>query len=197
MKPSQLQKAATEALLLSAEVKGCFAERAAADVARAAEIVAAALSQGKKVLLCGNGGSAADAQHIAGELVGRFKRERRGFAAIALTTDTSVLTCVANDYSFEDVFARQVEALGAEGDVLIAYSTSGNSRNVLRAIEKGTSLGMKVVGLTGQSGGAMLERCEVCIRAPSDETPLAQECHAAAGHVICALVEDLLCKDEA
>ncbi len=197
MKPSQLQKAAAEALLLSAEVKGRFAERAAADVARAAEIVAAALSQGKKVLLCGNGGSAADAQHIAGELVGRFKRERRGFAAIALTTDTSVLTCVANDYSFEDVFARQVEALGTEGDVLLAYSTSGNSRNVLRAIEKARSLGMNVVGLTGQSGGAMPERCDVCIRAPSDQTPLAQECHAAAGHVICALVEDLLCKDHA
>lgn len=195
MKPSELQKAATEALLVSAEVKGCFAERAAADVAQGAAMVAGALSHGKKVLLCGNGGSAADAQHIAGELVGRFERERLPFAAIALTTDTSVLTCVANDYGFEDVFARQVQALGAEGDVLLAYSTSGNSRNVLRAIEKARTMGMKVVGLTGQSGGAMLERCDVCIRASSDETPLTQECHAAAGHVICALVEALLCED--
>jgi len=196
MKPSELEKAAKEALLISAEVKGCFAERAAPDVAQAARLVADALSGGGKVLLCGNGGSAADAQHIAGELVGRFRRERAPFPAIALTTDTSVLTCVANDYGFEDVFARQVEALGREGDVLIAYSTSGNSRNVLRAIEKAKTIGMKIVGMTGQSGGAMLERCDVCIRAPSDETPLTQECHAAAGHILCALVEDLLCNDQ-
>jgi len=178
----------------SAQVKACFAERAAPDVAQAARLVAECLERGGKVLLCGNGGSAADAQHIAGELVGRFKLERPAFHAVALTTDTSILTAVANDYGFDEVFARQVEGLGAPGDVLLGYSTSGNSANVLQAIAKAKAIGMHVVGLTGSGGGAMAQRCDVCIKAPCDDTPTVQECHAAAGHAICGLVEQMLCE---
>jgi len=182
-----------DAMLDSADAKQCFAERAAPDVAQAAQLVADCLRCGHKVLLCGNGGSAAEAQHIAGELVGRFRRERRAFAAIALTTDTSILTAIANDYAFEQVFARQVEALGAAGDLLLAYSTSGNSPNVLKAIEAARGRGMKVVGFTGSNGGAMAAACDVCIKAPAEDTPTVQECHTTAGHTICRFVEELLC----
>jgi len=190
---SELAQRVREAVLASAEAKRRFAEQAAGDIAAAVEVVAACLRAGGKVLLCGNGGSAADAQHVAGELVGRFKRERRAFCAVALSTDTSVITAVANDYGFDSVFARQVEGLGREGDVLVAYSTSGNSPNVLAAIEAARRLGMRVVGLTGATGGAMAGRCDVCISAPSDDTPTVQECHAAAGHAICRFVEEILC----
>ena len=183
---------ARDAILLSAAVKKRFADEAAADVARAVELVVEALRGGGKVLLCGNGGSAADAQHIAGELVGRFKLERPAFCAVALTTDTSVMTCIANDYGFDEIFARQVQGLGAEGDVLLAYSTSGNSPNVLKAIQTASSLGMRTVGLTGATGGAMAPLCDVCIKAPSTDTPTVQECHAAAGHTICLLAEQIL-----
>jgi len=193
---SDLAAQARDAIIVSAEVKRCFAERAAADIARAAELVAECLRSGGKVLLCGNGGSAAEAQHIAGELVGRFKLERPAFHAVALTTDTSILTAVANDYGFDEIFARQVQGLGAAGDVLMAYSTSGNSANVLKAIEVARGRDMKVVGFTGASGGAMADRCDVCIKAPSDDTPVVQECHTVAGHTICRLVEQLLCRGD-
>ena len=176
----------------SADAMRRFANEAAADVARAVELVVEALRGGGKVLLCGNGGSAADAQHIAGELVGRFKLERPAFCAVALTTDTSVMTSIANDYGFDEIFARQVQGLGAEGDVLLAYSTSGNSPNVLKAIQTASSLGMRTVGLTGATGGAMAPLCDVCIKAPSTDTPTIQECHAAAGHTICLLAEQIL-----
>lgn len=189
-----LVAAARDAIVASAEVKRQFADEAAGAIARAARLVAECLDRGGKVLLCGNGGSAADAQHIAGELVGRFKLERPAFHAIALTTDTSVLTSIANDYGFDEVFARQVGGLGAEGDVLLAYSTSGNSPNVLRAIEVAKPLGMKIVGLTGQGGGQMAGACDLLIAAPSTDTPIVQECHAAAGHTLCLLVERLLCQ---
>ena len=194
--PGDLADQARDAILASADAKRRFAESAAADVGRAAATVAQCLHAGGKVLLCGNGGSAADAQHIAGELVGRFKLERPAFHAVALTTDTSVLTSIANDYGFDAVFARQVGGLGAEGDVLMAYSTSGNSPNVLRAIEAAQALGMTAVGLTGSSGGRMAGLCDICIRVPSDDTPTVQECHAAAGHTICLLAEQLLCRGE-
>ena len=184
-----------EAIAASAEAKRQFAEAAAADIAEAVQIVAECLRNGGKVLLCGNGGSAADAQHIAGELVGRFKLERPAYHAVALTTDTSILTAVANDYGFDQVFARQVEGLGRQGDVLIGYSTSGNSANVVKAIEKAKAIGMKAIGLTGQGGGAMAPLCDVCIKAPSTDTPIVQECHAAAGHTLCALVEQILCQE--
>ncbi|HUT34790.1 MAG TPA: D-sedoheptulose 7-phosphate isomerase [Planctomycetota bacterium] len=190
---NELAERVRRAVLDSADAKQCFAHRAAPEIARAVELVAACLRAGCKVLLCGNGGSAADAQHIAGELVGRFKRERPAFAAVALTTDTSILTAIANDYGFDAVFARQVEGLGREGDVLLAYSTSGNSPNVLRAIEAAKARGMKVVGFTGAGGGAIAALCDVCIRAPAEDTPTVQECHATAGHTICRFVEEMLC----
>ena len=190
---SELVQRVREAVLASADAKRRFAEEASADIARVVEIVAACLRAGGKVLLCGNGGSAADAQHIAGELVGRFKRERPAFHAVALTTDTSVMTAVANDYGFEMIFARQVEGLGRQGDVLLAYSTSGNSTNVLRAIGVAKGLAMHVVGFTGANGGAMAALCDVCIKAPCPDAPTVQECHAAAGHTICRLVEEVLC----
>jgi D-sedoheptulose 7-phosphate isomerase len=181
------------AILDSAEAKRCFAERAAADIAQAVQVVVECLRKAGKVLLCGNGGSAAEAQHIAAELVGRFKLERPAFAAIALTTNTSILTAIGNDYSFDDIFARQVGALGAAGDVLFAYSTSGTSKNVVRAIQAAEIVGMKIVGFTGAGGGSMASLCDVCIKGPSDDTPTIQECHTAAGHTICRLVEQMLC----
>jgi D-sedoheptulose 7-phosphate isomerase len=185
---------ARSAILQSADVKRRFAEQAATDIAMAAKITAIALHGGHKVLLCGNGGSAAEAQHIAAELVGRFKLERPAFAAIALTTNSSILTAIANDYSFDDVFARAVQGLGAPGDVLFAYSTSGNSPNVLKAIEAAKTLGISTIGFTGSSGGRMAALCDLCIKVPSDDTPTVQECHTAAGHTICRLVERLLCQ---
>ncbi|MBM4032186.1 MAG: SIS domain-containing protein [Planctomycetes bacterium] len=181
-----------EAILGAANAKLRLAELAAGDIAQAAAIVAECLRGGRKVLLCGNGGSAAEAQHIAAELVGRFRLERPALPAIALTTNTSILTAIGNDYGFDDVFARQVGALGAPGDVLFAYSTSGTSKNVLRAIQAAKTAGMKTVGFTGQGGGSMAHQCDVCIQAPSNDTPTVQECHTAAGHTICRLVEEML-----
>lgn len=163
------------------------------EIAQAASLVSEALAQGGKVLLCGNGGSAADAQHIAAELVGRFLRERRPLAAEALTINTSVLTAIGNDYSFEEVFARQVGALGRTGDVLIAISTSGNSPNVLRAAQVATQNKLKVIGLTGLKGGELKDICTLCLKAPSEITARIQEMHILVGHIICQLVEDELC----
>ena len=147
------------------------------------------LRDGGKLLFCGNGGSAADAQHWAGELVSRFYYDRPGLAAIALTTDSSILTAIGNDYGYDYTFARQVEALGRGGDVLIAISTSGNSPNVLRAAEAAKSRGMRVIGFTGRSGGQLSPLCDTCFRIPSDETPRIQEGHEFLGHLLCALIE--------
>jgi D-sedoheptulose 7-phosphate isomerase len=147
------------------------------------------LRGGGKILLAGNGGSAADAQHIAAELVSRFAVERQGLAAIALTTDTSILTAIGNDYNFDRVFARQVEALGHTGDVFIGYSTSGKSSNVLRAFEAARAKGVICVGLTGNRGGAMREACDHLLEVPSDATPKIQEGHLVLGHIICGLIE--------
>jgi len=153
------------------------------------ELSVQALKSGNKLLFAGNGGSAADAQHWAGELVSRFYFDRPGLPAIALTTDTSILTAIGNDYGYDYVFARQVEALGQAGDVLFAISTSGNSKNIVRAIDAARTKGLKVVGFTGQGGGAMAALCDVCFRVPSPETPRIQEGHEALGHLICALIE--------
>jgi D-sedoheptulose 7-phosphate isomerase len=152
----------------------------------------AAYRNGGKILAAGNGGSAADAQHLAGELVSRFYFDRPPLAAIALTTDSSILTAVGNDYGYEDVFARQVQALGRLGDVFIAISTSGNSLNVLKAIAAAKSLGLVVIGLTGRSGGNMKAMCDVCLCAPSDSTPRIQECHLLIEHSLCACIEESL-----
>ena len=156
----------------------------------AAKLCVKALKEGGKVLLCGNGGSAADAQHIAAELSGRFKKERSALAGIALTTDTSALTAIGNDYGFDKVFSRQVEALAKKGDVLIAISTSGNSANVINAIKSAQKIGCKVITLTGKDGGKMANMGDVNIIIPSNNTPRIQEMHIMVGHIICALVDE-------
>jgi len=165
----------------------------APDIARAAQAIQAALRGGGRVLLCGNGGSAADAQHIAAELVGRFARERGAWPALALNTNGAVLTALGNDYGFDKVFARQVEALGEKGDVLVALSTSGRSTNVLLACDAARSKGMYVLGLTGADGGELKSRCNLCLCVPSKSTPRVQEMHILIGHILCDLVEQALC----
>lgn len=152
----------------------------------------AAIKQGGKVLLAGNGGSAADAQHIAGEFVSRFAFDRPGLPAIALTTDTSILTAIGNDYGFERLFARQVQAHGREGDVFIGYSTSGRSPNILAALAEARARGLICVGLTGNRGGPMVELCHHLLAVPSSDTPKIQEGHLVLGHIICGLIESAL-----
>jgi phosphoheptose isomerase len=159
-------------------------------IVAAAELMRDAVLAGKKVLLCGNGGSAADAQHIAAELVGRFVIERRPLAAIALTTDTSTLTSIANDYGYEHVFSRQVEALGSPGDVLIAITTSGTSKNVVAAVTVARELGMKVIGLTGAKGAAFVASCDAGVAVPSTNTARIQENHITVGHLLCEVLDD-------
>ncbi len=150
------------------------------------------LSHKKKILICGNGGSAADAQHIAAEIVGRYKKERRGLPAIALTTDTSALTAIANDYGYKRVFDRQIEALANKGDLLIAISTSGNSKNIINAIKSAKSKGCRVVGLSGGDGGKMDDLCDINIVVPSNDTPRIQEIHILIGHIISQAIDDLI-----
>ena len=154
-----------------------------------------ALAAGRKVLLFGNGGSAADAQHIAAEWVGRYKRERKALPAIALTVNTSSITAIANDYSFERAFARQVEALGAPGDIAIGISTSGDSPNVLRGVEAARITNMITVGLTGRTGGSLRTLVDHCLQVPSDDTPRIQEAHILLGHILCEYVEDAVFED--
>lgn len=159
-------------------------------LATVAAAVKAALQAGGKVMLCGNGGSAADSQHIAAELIGRFEKERAAMAAIALTTDTSALTAIGNDYGYADVFARQVEGLGRAGDVLIGISTSGNSTNVVRALEKAAALGITTVALVGDKpNGQMQQLADHVLAAPSTNTARIQECHILMMHILCQLVE--------
>lgn len=158
-------------------------------VIECAETIVSTLRNGGKVLIAGNGGSAADAQHIAGEFVSRFNYDRPGLAAIALTTDTSILTAIGNDYGYERLFSRQVQALGREGDVFIGISTSGNSANVIAAFEEAQQLKLTTIGFTGITGGKMADMCDITLRMPSKETPKIQEGHIAIGHIICGLVE--------
>jgi D-sedoheptulose 7-phosphate isomerase len=184
-------------LARSVEVKGRFFAEHAADVARAASLVAAAFAAGGKLLICGNGGSAADAQHIAGEFVNQFLvRGRRALPALALTTDGGVLTCIANDTGFEQVFARQVEAFGVEGDVLLAITTSGNSPNVEAAAASARERGVKVIGLLGRDGGRVRASCDLALVVESDDTQRIQETHNLVGHILCDLVERILFSDE-
>ena len=159
-------------------------------LAAAAELIKSALAGGHKLLFCGNGGSAADAQHWAAEFVGRFQKERRGLPAIALTVDTSILTAVANDYGYERVFSRQVEALGQPGDVLIGVSTSGNSGNVVAAVELAKTMGLKTVGLTGFGGGKLAALADVCLVIPCKVTARVQEVHSLMGHILCELADE-------
>ena len=157
-----------------------------------ADSIVESYRSGGKLLICGNGGSAADAQHLAGELVGRFLKERQPLSCIALTTDSSVLTAVGNDYGFEDIFSRQVMAHGREGDVLLAISTSGNSANILKAVKAAKKLKMKVLALSGRDGGKLESAADVCITVPSRVCPRIQEAHITIGHIICDFVEQSL-----
>ncbi len=157
-----------------------------------AKAIADALRTGHKLLLVGNGGSAADAQHIAAEIVGRYKQERAGWAAIALTTDTSALTAIGNDYGFEQIFARQVEGLGRRGDVLVALTTSGRSPNILAALDKAREIGVTTAGFTGLKGESLRAACDHLLVAPSDDTPVIQQVHMMVLHAICDEVEQAL-----
>jgi D-sedoheptulose 7-phosphate isomerase len=157
-----------------------------------AQTLADCIAQGGTIYLCGNGGSAADCQHIAAELVGRFKRERGGYAAVALTTDTSILTAVGNDYGFESVFSRQVDALACEGDVLLCFSTSGNSANVVKAAEVAGALGVTVLAFTGRNEGALWRFADHTLCVNSTDTARIQECHILVGHILCQMVEEAL-----
>lgn len=174
----------------SIRAKEHFLAEHSATLEHVGQLLAEAIGQGHKILLFGNGGSAADAQHIAAELVNRFIVERRPLAAIALTTDTSALTSIGNDYGFDQVFAKQIEALGSAGDVAIAISTSGNSPNVLAGIEACGRIGLFVVGLTGGDGGAMREQVDFLLNVSATrETARVQECHILIGHVLCDLID--------
>lgn len=168
----------------------------AGSVAGVADVAAAALEAGAKLLFCGNGGSAADAQHLATEYVVRFRRDRRPLAAVALTTDTSLLTAASNDYGFDHVFARQVQAVGRRGDVLFLHSTSGESRNLLEAAKAARDAGLVTVALLARGGGALRHYVDHAIVVPTDETPHAQEIHLALGHAICDAVERRLQEGE-
>lgn len=159
-------------------------------VQRAARILADTVLSGGKVMLCGNGGSAADSQHIAAEFVGRFIDDREPIAALALTTDSSALTCIGNDYSYDTIFSRQVLGLGQRGDCLVGISTSGNSRNVIRAVDAAKQTGIKTVGLLGRSGGDIADMCDVSIIIPSDSTARIQEMHILIGHTLVGIVEN-------
>jgi D-sedoheptulose 7-phosphate isomerase len=178
-------------------------ERATQDAAllatarKIADVIIAALRAGNKLLVIGNGGSAADAQHIAAEIVGRYKQDRPAYAAIALTTDTSALTAIANDYGFEQVFARQIEGLGQRGDVLLALSTSGRSPNILAALRVARERGLVTVGFTGTKGEALGALCDHLLISPSDDTPVIQQIHLAVAHGICDEVEQTLMREAA
>jgi D-sedoheptulose 7-phosphate isomerase len=161
-------------------------------VANAAMQIVKSLRAGGKVLFCGNGGSAADAQHLAAEFTGRYLKERQALPALALNANSSSVTAIGNDYGYDLVFARQLEALGKEGDVAIGISTSGNSRNVLRALEVAKARSIYTVAFTGASGGAMKDVADCTIRIPSEETPRIQECHILTGHIICEIVEQVM-----
>jgi len=160
------------------------------DIQNAAELLVRTLKKGHKILLLGNGGSAADAQHIAAELTGRYKSERRGLPAIALTTDTSALTAISNDYGYERVFDRQIEALANEGDLVIGISTSGNSKNILSALTLAKKLGCNTLGMSGKDGGKMQALCHLNLVIPSEDTPRIQEMHILIGHIMCQAVDD-------
>ena len=166
-----------------------------ANARKIAAVMIAALRAGNRILLIGNGGSAADAQHIAGEIIGRYKQDRPGWAAIALTTDTSALTAIANDHGFEQVFARQIEGLGKPGDVLLAFSTSGRSPNILAALGKARECGLVTIGFTGTKGEALGSHCDYLFVSPSDDTPVVQQIHLTIAHGICDEIEQTLMRE--
>lgn len=173
----------------SIRVKQAVADQLTPQIVEAARLITEALRNGNKLILAGNGGSAADAQHIAAELVGRYLVERKAWPAISLATDTSALTALTNDYGVESVFRRQVEALGTQGDVFVGISTSGNSPNILTACQQAKSQGLTVIGWTGAKGDKLEAESDLCLKVPSTETPRIQESHIMIGHIICSLIE--------
>ncbi|HVA18350.1 MAG TPA: SIS domain-containing protein [Candidatus Dormibacteraeota bacterium] len=177
----------------SARVKQGFSDELLGRIARFAEACAAALKDGRKIILFGNGGSAADAQHLAAELVVRLQRNRAGLAAISLGTNASILTAAGNDFGFESIFARQIESLAAEGDVLVALSTSGKSANVLRGAEAGRARRAFIVAMTGETGGALAGKVDLLIDVPSRNAQRIQEAHITIGHIVCGLIEEICC----
>ncbi|MGH9729358.1 MAG: D-sedoheptulose-7-phosphate isomerase [Candidatus Acidiferrales bacterium] len=177
----------------SAKVKQSFSEELLGRIARFAEAGGAALKQGCKLIFFGNGGSAADAQHLAAELVVRLQRNRAGLAAISLATNASILTAAGNDLGFENIFARQIESLATEGDILVALSTSGNSSNMLRGAEAGRARGAIVVGMTGETGGELAGKVDLLINVPSRNAQRIQEAHITIGHIVCGLIEQICC----
>jgi D-sedoheptulose 7-phosphate isomerase len=187
-------KSVTEALLIKslnehlAAIQSLLKDKLA-DIEAAGEVICEALARGNKILLCGNGGSAADAQHIAAELVGRYENVRKAFPAIALTTDTSSLTALSNDFGFDEVFARQVQGLASEGDVLIAISTSGKSPNILKGAEAARQMGCRTIALTGAAAEPLASACDVAVVVPSQRTSRVQEAHITIGHLWCELVD--------
>ena len=188
----QSQKRIACILQESADLHTRLIEEAIEPLTHMAETLIQSFRSGGKLLLFGNGGSAADAQHVAAEFVGRFQQERRGLPAIALTTDSSAVTSISNDYGYEQVFARQIEAFGVTGDVVLAISASGNSPNVIVGVERAKELGLVTFGLAGGSGGKLALLANVCITVPSKVTARVQECHLALEHILCELVEEAL-----
>ena len=176
----------------SLQVKEAFVRQSGDQILKLAECLSELFEQGNKLLIFGNGGSAADAQHMAAELVNRFLIDRRPLPAIALTTDTSILTAIGNDVSYESIFAKQVEALGQAGDMVLAISTSGTSENVLKGVDQAIRSGLRTAALTGGDGGALQERCDICLTVPSRETPHIQEAHLWVEHLLCEIVEQRL-----
>ncbi len=180
----------------SAELKLRFAKESIKEIAQASNIIHKSLKSGGKILVFGNGGSAADSQHIAAEFVNRYLKERRALPAIALTTDSSILTSVGNDSSFDNIFLKQIEALGKKGDVAWGISTSAKSPNIIRALEFAKSEGLKTIGFTGRDAGKINKIVDCCISVPSTSTPRVQELHITVAHIICELVEDAICNSE-
>ncbi len=191
-----MQNRIAEILRSSARVHDETAVTLCEEIARAAQLIIDSLGNGGKLALCGNGGSAADAQHIAGELISRFQMERRPLPAIALTTDTSVLTAIANDYGYSDIFRKQVEALLVAGDVLIALTTSGNSPNCLEAVRAAREQGVATIALTGAGGGEIARQVDLALIVPHEQTARIQEIHITIAHALCELVEKALCGGE-
>ncbi|MCA9473412.1 MAG: D-sedoheptulose 7-phosphate isomerase [Nitrospirales bacterium] len=181
-----------DAFEASASIKRQFAEIYAEQIIEVAQVLIRAFNDTHKVLLFGNGGSATDASHIAAEFIGRYRRDRTALPAIALTTDSAALTCIANDYDYSDIFSRQVEALGRKGDIAIAISTSGNSPNVLKGVQTARERGLVTVGWTGQTGGQLMDLVDYSFQVPSTVTARIQECHITLGHVLCEIIEERL-----
>ena len=185
-----MKKKIAELIKEDIDVKNKLLESRVKEIEELAKTMLETIKSGRKILLFGNGGSAADSLHIAAELVGRFKKERKALPAIALTANISILTALGNDYSLDYIFQRQVEALGNKGDMAIGISTSGSSKNVVAGILKASSMGLKTAALTGEKIGELCEAVDICVRVPSSDTPRIQEAHIAIGHIVCELIED-------